>query len=450
MKSKIYKIVFLALFCALSFNVYSQESFPNKEERIYSLSKIWKELENSFVYPETLHKVKLDSLYQAYLPLVEKAKDSYEYYRTLSAFMSNFNEAHTRIIPPEQKPYDMPPIEMSNIGDIVYVKNVSQELSEKIPMFSRITSVNKVPVQQYLEKEIYPYISAANTHWKRDKAVTEMLNGRPGSKVTISIVTPDNKSIDVTLKRNYLANKDKFLMKDSVVMPPLDIRYLEGDIAYIHLSTCAASELESIQRTFLNNLYYLLNCKGLIVDVRGNRGGTDQAWYLLAYCSLPYDEFRSKGKYMARKNNAVYRDMGADYEQYREYYLGTAMEEVEYDAHHNNVPDSMKLKQPMVILTGQYVGSAAEDFVQIMKEHNRATVIGEPTVGCLSGPTFLKLPGGYTAMVCVQSYIPENDVDVNTTGILPDIEVKQNFDNFIHGQDDQLLAALELLREKIQ
>ena len=208
------------------------------------------------------------------------------------------------------------------------------------------------------------------------------------------------------------------------------------------------SELESIQRTFLNNLYYLLNCKGLIVDVRGNRGGTDQAWYLLAYCSLPYDEFRSKGTYMARKNNAVYRDMGANYEQYREYYLGTAMEEVEYDAHHNNVPDSMKLKQPMVILSGQYVGSAAEDFVQIMKEHNRATVIGEPTVGCLSGPTFLKLPRGYTAMVCVQSYVPENGVDVNSTGILPDIEVKQNFDNFIHGQDDQLLAALELLREK--
>ena len=443
------KLLILTFFCVFTFGMYAQGSFPSKEERIYSLSKIWKELEFNFAYPETLYKVNLDSLYQAYLPLVENAKDSYEYYRTLSAFMSNFNEAHTRIIPPEQKPYDMPPIEVSNIGDIVYVKNVSQELSKKIPVFSRITAVDKIPVLQHIETFIYPYISAANAHWKHDKAVTEMLNGRPGSKVTVSFLTPEGNSSDITLTRNYLANKDKILMTDTVVTPPLDICYLEGDIAYIHLSTCAASELNSIQKTFLNNLYYLLNCKGLIVDIRGNRGGTEQAWYLLAYCSLPHEEFGFKGKYMTRRNNAVYKDWGADFKQYREYYLGTAMEEVKYEPYHNNVPDSMKLKQPMVILSGQYVGSAAEGFVQIMKEYNRATIIGEPTVGCLSGPTFVKLPGGYTAMVCVQSYVPENGIDVNPTGILPDINIKLNFDNFIHGQDDQLQSALELLRTEI-
>ena len=57
-------------------------------------------------------------------------KDEYEYYRILSSFMANMNEAHTRIIPPQKLPYDMPPIITSNIGEHIYVKNIDKKIAE--------------------------------------------------------------------------------------------------------------------------------------------------------------------------------------------------------------------------------------------------------------------------------------------------------------------------------
>lgn len=96
----------------------------------------------------------------------------------------------------------------------------------------------------------------------------------------------------------------------------------------------------------------------------------------------------------------------------------------------NGVPDSLKLTQPMAILSGQYVGSAAEDFVQLMKENNRAVIVGEPTIGCIGEPMFIDLPYGYKAMISAKAYITNEGSQLNDTGILPDIEVKSDFIDF--------------------
>ena len=97
----------LALCITFPLNIFPQSNLPSKKERIYSLSMIWKELEYNFAFPSYFQKHRLDSLYLNYLPKIENVKDEYEYYRILSSFMANMNEAHTRIIPPQKLPYDM-------------------------------------------------------------------------------------------------------------------------------------------------------------------------------------------------------------------------------------------------------------------------------------------------------------------------------------------------------
>ena len=120
----------LALCITFPLNIFPQSNLPSKKERIYSLSMIWKELEYNFAFPSYFQKHRLDSLYLNYLPKIENVKDEYEYYRILSSFMANMNEAHTRIIPPQKLPYDMPPIITSNIGEHIYVKNIDKKLAE--------------------------------------------------------------------------------------------------------------------------------------------------------------------------------------------------------------------------------------------------------------------------------------------------------------------------------
>ena len=426
----------------------NKDIIPNKEERIYSLSKIWKELEYNFAFPEKLKIANLDSLYLAYLPLVENAPDNYAYYRILCSFMAHFDEAHTRIIPPSTIKNEMPPVVLSNIGKHIFVKNVAQDLLKDIPLNSEVIAVNEVPTEDYLKDSVYQYISAATPHWKFDKAVTEMLNGRPNTKVTLTIQSPKGNLRTIELTRNYQSDQFHLPMADTTKILPLQIKYLSDDIAYLHLSTCNGKDLEQIERTFQQHLNKLLACKGLIIDVRGNRGGTDQAWYPIAFHSISNKEFRDKGKWMSRTHVASYKSYGEWNKYMRDYYEGKAMTEIKHPPYKPNIPDSLKLNQPMIILSGKYVGSASEDFVQLMKEFKRAVIIGEPTVGCMGEPSFVDLPGGYTAMISTKSYQAEDGSQPNDTGILPDIEVKQNFDIFLKGKDNQLEYAIKELKKR--
>lgn len=438
----------LLFFLLMPFALSAQKPFLDKYERIYSLSEIWKELDYNFAFPDKSKEANLDSLYQAYLPKVENAEDTYTYYRVLSSFMAAMNEAHTRILPPEDLPYDMPSVITSNIGKHVFVKNVDVRLQDVLPLYSEVICVNRIPVVKFLKDSVYQYTGASTSHWKFDKAVTEMLYGRPDSKVSLTIKTRDGKVREVELVRDYLKKKDTVVMADNVVSAPLSIEYLDGGIGYIHLSTCVGTSLKEIQRMFYRHLEKLINCKGLIIDVRDNRGGTDQAWYLLAYCSMPGETFGNKGKWITRKHVASYKMHGQSDESLRKYYEGKAMEEIVYSKYKNGVPDSLKLKQPMVILSGQYTGSAAEDFVQLMKENKRAVIVGAPTVGCMGEPTFIDLPGGYIAMISVKAYIAEDGSQPNDTGILPDVMVEQTYADFLNGKDTQLEEAVRILKDK--
>ena len=441
---KLRKLIVLGIVCAAGLSLQAQEIVPSKEQRIYTLSTIWKELEYNFAFPENLKKANLDSLYLAYLPKVEAVKDQYEYYRTLSSFLAHFNEAHTRIIV-DKRPDDMPPLMTTNFGDIVVVKNIAQSLSKHIPIGSEILKVNNIPVITFLKDSIYPYISAATPHWKLDKSVTEMLYGRPLTEVKLSVRTPKGREQEISLLRNYYTNGATELLADTTSVPPLEIKILKGGIGYIHLNTCNGGKLEEINRIFYNNLNKLLKCRGLIVDMRGNRGGTDEAWYPIVFHLLTDKKFSDKAHWMCRKHIATYRMYGQSNPEMREYYENRAMQEIFHSPYENVAPDSLKLNQPVVILSGQYVGSAAEGFLIMMKNNGRAKIIGEHSVGCVGEPTFIDLPGGYCAMISVKKCVDIDGTQPNDKGILPDIEVKRDYRAYLQNKDHQLERAIEEL-----
>ena len=88
----------IALACCLLASSHLRSESLDKYERIFALSSIWKEMNYSFAFPDKLFgRLNMDSLYRAYLPLVEQETDTYRVYKLLSAYMANFNEGHTRM-----------------------------------------------------------------------------------------------------------------------------------------------------------------------------------------------------------------------------------------------------------------------------------------------------------------------------------------------------------------
>ena len=258
----------------------AKEEMPTREERIYSLSTIWKEMCYNFAFPETLQKANIDSLYLAYLPKIEQAEDNYDYYRTLCAFMTHFNEAHTRIYT-NNRPDDMPPLKTINFGEKIIVSNIAQSMAGEIPIGSEIIKINQIPVADYIKDAVYPYIAAATSHWKFDKSVSEMLYGKPLSEVNLTIMTPKGREKDVKMIRNYHSNETKEVMANSTYSSPINIKIIDKNIGYIQLSSFAGQYIDTINSIFNSNLPQLRKCKGLIIDIRGNRGGIPENIYPL-------------------------------------------------------------------------------------------------------------------------------------------------------------------------
>jgi len=448
MTKKIFLTITLAACLMPTNRLTAENKLPNREERIYSLSLIWKEMLYNFAFPEELQQVNIDSLYMAYIPKMEQVKSEYEYYRILCSFMAHFNDAHTRILV-NPRPDDTPPLTATNFGEKIIINGIAKQFANKIPLKSEILKINHIPVITYLTDSIYPYITASTPQWKLDKAVTEMFYGEPQSTVTLTIKTPTGKEKDVEMIRKYNSSATKVpMLKDKQVLP-INIRIIDNNIGYIQLTSFLNQYLDTINTTFNNWLPELRKCKGLIIDIRGNRGGTDEAWNNLAFHLIQESQFQEKGKWFSRINNACYKNWGQNNPQLKDFYLGTAMVEIQQPPYTNELNDSLKLNQPLIIISGQMVASASESFLETMKGNRQMLVVGEPSVGALSEPTLFLLPGDLEAMICVKKYVTPEGLQPNETGILPDIEVKRDYNAYLQGKDNILDKAIEELQKEI-
>jgi len=444
------KILFLLIVvaCFVSSNqLKAQYKLPNQEERIFALSLIWKEMLYNFAFPEDLQQVNIDSLYIANIPKMEQVNNYYDYYRTLCAFMAYFNDAHTRIIA-NPRPDDTPPLTATNFGEKIIVNGIAERFADKIPLGSEILKINQIPVIKYLTDSVYPYTTASTPQWKLDKAVMEMFYGVPQSTLTLTIETPNGSIHDVEMIRDFNSSTSKVTMIEDKPVLPINIKIIDNKIGYIQLSSFLKQNIDTINSTFNNWLPKLIKCKGLIIDIRGNRGGTTEAYNNILFHLMPDSILTFKGKSFSRMHNALLKNWGSYNPQYKEFYNGTAMTKIT-ESEKKDMKDSIVLNQPLIIISGKMVASASEFFVELMKEYKRATIVGEPSVGAMSEPTFFPLPGNLEAMICIKKYVTADGIQLNKTGISPDIEVKSNYNDYIQGKDNVLERATEEIMKQI-
>lgn len=443
MKNKLCLLIILGLL--LSYSLVAQNKETTPEERVFSLSSIWKELHYSFAFPENLKSANIDSLYTEYLAKVIAAETRFDYFRVLNSFMAHFNEPHTRIYT-NQRPDDYPPLRVTNIGKNIIVDAISKPFAEKLPIGSEILEIDKKPVLEFLKDSIYPYIAASTSHWKFEKAVTEMLCGKPETIMRITYKPPKGKIQEIEMVRDYNTkqSKDEFVTLTTSTLP-LDIQYLKDNIAYIRLSSCLQQYKNMVDSVFTASLPELRKAKGLILDLRGNRGGSDVIWHNIAYHLIPETKFDHKGKWLSKKYIASYKMWGKYDPQLKDYFNGTAMQEIMHAPYMSEINDSLKLHQPLIVISGKHVASAAEDFLLVLKETKRATIVGGPSVGCIGEPMFIPLLNDFGVMICAKKYVNPDGSQPNLTGILPDIQVEPSYAAYLEGRDNVLEQAIKEL-----
>ncbi len=215
----------------------------------------------------------------------------------------------------------------------------------------------------------------------------DRLRGKPGTTVRLGVLRGTGVrtlQIDVTRGRVELHS-----VRSRVLAPGY------GYLGIAEFSDTTAAEVKSALKSLRRESGVPL--KGLVLDLRDNPGGVLEAAVAVA------DDFIDSGVIVSAKG----RTPDANFEM---------------DATAGDDLDGA----PIVVLVNDGSASAAEILAGALKDHGRATLMGERTFGKGSVQTVMPLPGGRALKLTTSLYFTPSGASINDKGIVPDIELKSD------------------------
>lgn len=236
-------------------------------------------------------------------------------------------------------------------------------------------------------------------------AVVEKIRGPKGTDVTVTFERPKSKkTFTVTMTRDKITEKN------------VSSKIIEGDIGYVRLADFNHNGTEELK----DHVEKLKDrgAQALILDLRSNPGG-----YLIDAIQVS-NMFLPKGKLVLTE--VAKRQPKVEHRTTRE---GDA-------------------KTPLVVLIDEQSASASEIVAAALRDHERATLVGETTFGKASVQEIIPLSNGGAIKLTIAKYLTPKGVWINKKGVKPDIIVKM--EHGVRGDEDaQLNKAVSILQKKL-
>jgi C-terminal processing protease CtpA/Prc len=317
-----------------------------------------------------------------------------------------------------------------------------------------------MPVKEYINREVKPYQPCSNSAVMEDLCIKGLLRGPAGEQYVVKFRKPGGELITLNLTHARTEERETW---PAVNRPGLlEFKWLEGKVAYVQLNSFANPKIDSMFVALLPQLY---ECKGLILDLRNNGGGSSLVGREI-FQYLTRDTLLYGSQSFTRQHIALFKAYGAmlrpadtlhgipargmSKEDALTYYRAFN-DQLGYPLEYS--PDTIRLQArrlvvPTVILIGHNTASAAEEFLIYADDQPHMTLIGQPTFGSTGQPYEFSLPGGGKARVCTKKNTYPDGREYVGTGILPDIYTDFTLDDLLKQQDPALKRALLFLAGK--
>lgn len=397
-------------------------------ERVAGLSLFWAEARQGFAWFDHVPALDWNRTYLEFLPKVMAADTTAQYYRVMMQLAALLQDGHTNVAPPVQlsrQMFSSPPMVTEPVEDRVIVRAVrSALLRRQVRVGDEITAIDGVPVREYAERNVAPYVSSSTPQDRQLRMYGyQLLAGDASRPLTLRLGDASGAEREVTISRaDY---------PDTEASSPVEFRLLPGNIAYL-----AVHHFESDDgvKALDAALPRIMAAAGLVIDVRRNGGGSSAPGYkVLSYLTRsPLPSLRS----YVRAATANMRPTRADVIGWQPL----------PDSPPTLQPRQRVYEGPVAVLAGPATFSAAEDFLATWQLMGRGPTVGMRTGGSTGQPLSFGLPGGGTARICTKRDTYADGSTFVGKGIAPTIEVPETVAAIRAGRDVQLARAVAALQ----
>lgn len=379
--------IIIVLIQGLNLYTYAEENNYIKEVSLNTIEDTYKKIENQNeknknVSLKEIEEIVSDKYIKNSNHIKKDSKDIEELFKQLDEYSKYYNKN-------EFKDF------LDNLGSDKATVGISLDKDNEDIVITNISNYSSAYNAGIKSKDKIMSIDGISVKGKSIEEVTNMLIGKRGSKVLLSIKSASNNSII-----------DKRLIRSTELYNPVSSKVVEG-IGYIRISKFTKYSFYSV-KDHVDSMKKEKVDK-VILDLRANPGGyLDQA-IRISELFVPRGPI-VKVNYNNKKGGVVYSSFN----------------------------DKLQFKD-VCVLVDEETASAAEIVAAAIQDRNVGIIIGKKTYGKGSIQEIIKLESGEGMKITVAEYFSPKMRKIDKVGIEPDI-VEENID-----KDNQLLRAIEIL-----
>ena len=420
-----YILSFISFFLLIS--CQSQKKGNTKNEGIEVFEQVWSTVKQNF-YDQNFNGIDWNEKYFEYKTKIENCNNTDSLFHLLNKMLYELNSSHCGVgllseLDKSVSPYifssgeigiDVRIIEDQIVITKVLKKSAADNANIKVGyIIEKIDGLTIYGIESLVKFK--PPFNYRNRKFHLTSEVLRLLYGKANTNVKIDYLDKDNKPHSKILIRTERKNgislggglPQAYLKSESC--------FISEDIAYLSFNAFNPADLEHV----LDNLGRVNSSKGLIIDLRGNDGGSIDGMKLLL------------GRFVSeRKKYGTFINRNERNEDFIE-------------------PIKKKYPGKIAVLIDEMSISGAENMAGIIQLFNIGTVIGMPTPGQMLWGNGYLINDSIALAIPIYKLEYPNGFNPENNGIIPDIEVELQRAGCLKGKDTQLKKAIDYLNERI-
>jgi carboxyl-terminal processing protease len=359
-----------------------------------------------------------------YRPLALAAKDDETFWDLLDKMTGELRDAHTRVDSPAR-------VELRRRDESITLGFSFGEADGRLAVLSVspesdawwagvrpgmiIVSIAGEPAMAAYEKLKADTRHDSTERSRHLRAVRRLMTGELGSTLAFTFERADGTRFDAVLSRRKIS----FRASTSHRMLPSGYGYLRLSQWNLGVTSRALASLDELK-----------SAPGLVIDLRGNPGGSVHA------VNRMLERFFARRTEIGGSTTRTGKPVSILFGTVEIVKLKTVME---------GRPDAYK--GPVVILMNASSASGSELFAGAMQAGGRAKVVGEPSCGCLLGFLgYARIPGGGELAYSEVGFVLSNGKRIEGEGVIPDHLVAPTLFDLQQNRDRALEEAQQILR----